>query len=198
MENPQPTVEESGRQRPRLGIVHLLLWTAATAVVLSVRGAWMRWETFPPDELLAARIGHVVTCIAYGAILAGIIVLLWGRFRGGIPFPDAPGHWLLLFLVAGVLLDAAAEGVSWYVVPPSGDILDNWTLRYHIQQAIVWSGVVVLSVGVLVWMRAGLGWALLFIIMLVGSLAMLVDHPRILFKIIDQLAEIIAVVNSLS
>jgi hypothetical protein len=134
----------------------------------------MRWETFPADELLAARVGHVVTSIAYGAILAGIIVLLWGRFRGGSPFPDAPGHWLLLFLTAGVFLDAVAEAASRSLLPvlqiPAG--WHSW-YRWHTQQAVLLGGVAILSAGFLAWMRARRGWALLFLIMLVASLAVL-------------------------
>jgi hypothetical protein len=90
---------------PRLGIIHILLWMAGSAVLL----LFMRrmderfadllpegWQTFQ-------RVMHLVQSMIFGAALTGF-PLFYFYWRRRSPYPRHPGHWLLLLLGTGLLL----------------------------------------------------------------------------------------------
>ena len=111
--------------RLRLSIAHLLLWMAATAVVVTLfpKG----WLSGPDDRnspevygrLLQQRrtlerLSVVAVAPCYGAAVASLLVagvrLLWRRPG----FPSLPGHWPLInlglwVLIAGSIVTSAAE-----------------------------------------------------------------------------------------
>jgi len=109
---------------PRLGIIHLLAWTTATAVFLKLNLA--------NDSLGGAEYGpntnpiHLATlaldAVIEGAALAGLCTLLFARRRSRVGSLQ-PGHWILLALgladLLGVLGDLlvnffAGSLRSWY------------------------------------------------------------------------------------
>ena len=88
-------------RQPPIGIVHILVWTACTAVLMAV----YRWFNFAGEMPGVHAIFYTVTqvpySIIYGASLGGLILFVYRRLFGGAPFPIQPGHWLLLF--AGII-----------------------------------------------------------------------------------------------
>jgi hypothetical protein len=85
---------------PRLGLIHLLVWTACVAVCLGlqrvlVQIAWGPAYTLEDAPLKIAT--AALRSIGYGAALAGL--LLWvARRRRGLRFPKHPGEYLLVVL----------------------------------------------------------------------------------------------------
>ncbi len=84
-------------EQPRLGIIHLMLWTAGTALLLSIVPYLRRSEMFGVSgggaNALAAYLG--VWAITNGPAVASLGIFFWRR-RQNIPFPTQPGEWLLL------------------------------------------------------------------------------------------------------
>jgi hypothetical protein len=93
--------------RPRLSILHLLVWTALVAVAMGVdtfatrlyspadpvaAREWMQ-RTVAPDQMVARSVRAMLT----GAGLGGLL-MYFARRRRGIPFPVEPGEWLLVVL----------------------------------------------------------------------------------------------------
>lgn len=83
---------------PRLGIIHLLAWTAATAVILKLFTAGREIAgTFdvPVAFEVLGWATETVTSTAIGAGIVGASVIAGGRMRG-IPGRLQPGHWFVL------------------------------------------------------------------------------------------------------
>ncbi len=90
-ENPQGD-SSAARQPPRLGIRHLMLWTAMTAVVLGMqRVASYRSPMQNEYVLFYGILWPMLT----GGQLAGLIILTAWRYRR-LSFSLQPGEWLLL------------------------------------------------------------------------------------------------------
>jgi hypothetical protein len=94
----KPTVESSEPAPERLQIVHLLFWTAMTAMVLGIDRA-----TSEPSN---GELGKFPLIMAWGyapligAGFAAWVLMFWRIWNEGPLFPAQPGHWLLL--VAGI------------------------------------------------------------------------------------------------
>jgi len=116
-------------EQPRLGIIHIMLWTAGCAVLLGAQQALMDWEE--PDWSMERRIFvqglWVVYAIVYGTGIGGLGIFVARRIRG-IPYPIHPGHWILLAM--GIL--TALGFVSWAII----ELLvprDAHEIRQHLQ-----------------------------------------------------------------
>jgi hypothetical protein len=88
--------------RPRrLGIAHLMLWTAGSAVTLAfLRGTFDEQRSESIQTLQKAL--ALVQAPFYGAALACLPLVFWRPRPAEQRFPTQPGHWLLL--VQGVSL----------------------------------------------------------------------------------------------
>jgi hypothetical protein len=91
------------RTQPRLGIVHLMLWMAACAILLSLRRWLVRDGNAGNNSLLLISF-FVTNVMISGVSIASLA--LWGsrRLRGGVPFPTEPGHYLLLLQGGAILI----------------------------------------------------------------------------------------------
>lgn len=76
---------------PRLGIVHLLVWTACVAVVLGLNRLILRDRPIEGTE----GIWLLLVGISGGTALGGLVLYYARRYRG-LPFPVAPGDYLLV------------------------------------------------------------------------------------------------------
>ena len=81
--------------QPRLGIIHIMLWTAGVAIALSAYLATREIYQYNRDEYPFMQVLQVGHSLVSGAGLACLAVFLGRKWRG-IPFPVHPGHWLLL------------------------------------------------------------------------------------------------------
>jgi hypothetical protein len=110
---------------PRLGIIHLLAWTAATAVMLKFYVA-AQDNTDTVDLSAIGDAAHqtiqFVNSARVGATLVGATVLVLGRVRGETG-RFQPGHWFILIeTVADMLgltfwaisLALRQPGTEWY------------------------------------------------------------------------------------
>jgi hypothetical protein len=110
----QLTPTSDSKPPNRLSIGHLLLWTAATAVVLAAIMPERPYPDVPeefPEELRqqfvwrqhALRLAVVAVAPILGAGLSGIAIAACRATRRRPGFPAAPGHWLLMVLGAVAL-----------------------------------------------------------------------------------------------
>lgn len=146
-------------RQPRLQIIHLLLWTAGTAVVL---GAWRGPANELPAELDLIRVLSMIQFFTVAPLLgAGVASLgVWAyRASRGIPFPFHPGHWVLVTLGLETLLRAGASMV-WRGLF-GGFLFDSGEIRFVVW-ALTWSSISLIGVGLFltaaVRVRAGLSW----------------------------------------
>jgi hypothetical protein len=93
----------------RLAIGHLLLWTAATAVVFAAlvtieerdAGRNNRRSEFGLRMHRAHYVLALAVAPAHGAALAGMVLAGWRTMMQRWGFPTQPGHWLLI--ASGIL-----------------------------------------------------------------------------------------------
>lgn len=79
---------------PRLGVGHLLLWTACCAVVLAIdRGQEQNPLEWNPIVENVWRIGYAMVL---GVALAAVCLFGWWKIRGQFDWRIEPGHWLLM------------------------------------------------------------------------------------------------------
>ena len=90
-ENPQGD-SSATTEPPRLGIRHLMLWTAMTAVVL---GMYRAAQYRSPMQNEYVLFFGIVQPMLFGGQLAGLIILAAWRYRR-LSFSPQPGEWLLL------------------------------------------------------------------------------------------------------
>jgi hypothetical protein len=92
------SVEAESCQPPRLGIIHLLAWTAITAVFFKVDAALHLLEKGPNPVSTSSALDRVVGFVDSTLMAAGIVglaVLFRVRLRCR-PVRFAPGHWILI------------------------------------------------------------------------------------------------------
>lgn len=91
----------------RLSILHLMVWTAGSAVILAFYRNTMSQAEDNPSPMnppwLQAMTALLVSPLQ-GAGVAAVGLMFWRRFSGGRPFPKEPGHWLLVIAGAIALL----------------------------------------------------------------------------------------------
>jgi len=83
-------------EQPRLGIIHLMLWTAGTAVALTIDR--VAQDLVPEESSLVDPIQpgiSAVWAICVGPAIGAWAILVRRRLHG-IRFPTEPGEWLLL------------------------------------------------------------------------------------------------------
>ena len=91
-------------RQPPIGIIHVLIWTACTALLMAGH-RWFNTSGEMSDEhALFRTVTSVLNSILYGMALGGPILLVYRRLTGGAPFPVQPGHWLLLVEGFGCLI----------------------------------------------------------------------------------------------
>jgi hypothetical protein len=85
-------------EQPRLGILHLLVWTACVAVYFSIATSF-RSDDYVP-RLEASLVLAVGVEMGRATALGGLLLLAARRYRR-LPFPSQPGETLLVLLGVG-------------------------------------------------------------------------------------------------
>lgn len=124
----------------RLSIAHLLLWTATTALALSLcerprpaseigfasflsqpgmdveaaknRERQQIWQLWQKRYLVSLAFAPI-----YGLALGGLVLGVWSIVTGRPGFPTQPGHWLL------VVIGSATALVAWPVGPEGATLV---------------------------------------------------------------------------
>lgn len=111
--------EESPDQptRPRLGIGHIMLWTAGSAVILGIYRAGADISGMLSDWFWYLKM--TVNSITYGAAVSAVVLFIYWRLTSGPTFPVQPGHWLLL--IPGAL------GIANFVAYTSLSLVSDWS-----------------------------------------------------------------------
>ncbi|MEQ8785691.1 MAG: hypothetical protein RIC55_05310 [Pirellulaceae bacterium] len=152
---------------PKPGIVHLLLWTVGSALVLLFfrRVDAIHSPELPADWRLFRQVMQVSSSMTYGAALASFSMFYFYRRRRS-PYPFHPGHWLLLKMGLGIL-------ASWLLLETlpndvEGDLDSNrWSISLRV---VVESGLNVLvltTAAVLLIINRSVTWA---VVLLIASL----------------------------
>jgi hypothetical protein len=109
---PAPTAEKS--ERPRISILHLMVWTATSAAMMAILRLPNEAAEQLPAFLTAYRIGFAM----YAGVVTGGVLMWIGRWWRGVSFPTQPGEWLLveqgatvMFWVGTMYLDEWAQRV---------------------------------------------------------------------------------------
>ncbi len=118
MESEPTPLAETARSR-RLSIAHLLWFTLSTAAMFAAHGVLSRYYPTFQSRDAWERVHQTIFTLGYGAALGAIGLFVWWRLRGRI-VRFQPGHWLILILAVGALLDLAIAVV-----------LGNWGPREH-------------------------------------------------------------------
>ncbi len=109
---------------PRLGIIHLLAWTAATAVLLKF---WMGMQMIgargfaptSPELAIASQASRFMYSAAHAAGIVGSGVLLLARIRR-LPGQFQPGHWLVIIETLTALLWFSSWGLCVVLAETTG------------------------------------------------------------------------------
>jgi len=98
---------------PPLGIIHLLAWTAATAVLLRLSMAMemIRGDRIPQGLAIFRQVVYFIYSTAHAAGFVGACVLLLAKIRR-LPGRLQPGHWLLLIAALMSLLSLSIEALD--------------------------------------------------------------------------------------
>lgn len=93
---PSPMPPSAHPPQPPLSIAHLLVWTAATAVVLRLGRHDGSTVQFPQwyQSLLIAQ--ELVSSPIGGVAVSSLLLSVYRRLTCGPLFPSQPGHWLLV------------------------------------------------------------------------------------------------------
>jgi hypothetical protein len=108
---------------PQFGILHLMIWTAVTAVLLkyflTMEELQSQLLSQTPGErrLSVMRVLQSVHAIIFASTLVGSAILIRARCRTAKPFQ--PGHWLVLLLAIGGVLQLISWPVGLYLAAAS-------------------------------------------------------------------------------
>ena len=94
--------------QPRLGIIHIMLWTLGSAMILAIYRALAEFGSMPVEARAMWYVMQTGYSVVYGAALASVILFGYRRVTKGAPFPVLPGHWLLL--IQGVVFTIGFAG----------------------------------------------------------------------------------------
>lgn len=149
------------QQRDKLQIRHLILWTAATSVVVAIRLAWTDWDSFPSELLLFVRLSHVFVSLVTGAALAAMLEVGWRWWRGDLRFANSPGLWLLSYSGISTLIGGAATVISAMSAWLRG-VHPNSFFEWNMNQLMLFGGVFIMSAVFVRLIRFGVEWTIFF------------------------------------
>ncbi len=159
----------------RLGIRHLILWVAATAVVMSMLSTLRLINQEPVNS--RTYLHTLVGGSAYGAALAGIIIGLW-RWRQGKRVIVHPGHLFLYLAGFAMLLDLGLTLILSLWAQAHGrtmmDFFDHRQFLGYGASAIVLTAAVVRTRQTPLWCLPLVALLLLALSQVVGSALVLV------------------------
>ena len=113
---PQDVPPSTEPEQPRLGIIHLMGWTACVAVQFSVGKTFPFVQTDSVLQLEPSLILAVGAEIGRGTALGGLLLLVVRRYRR-LPFPSQPGEWLLVLLGIRTVTAILQRGLLFYMAP---------------------------------------------------------------------------------
>ncbi len=138
-----PAMSGEGVDRPRLGIIHLLVWTACTGVLLGWTRLLQSVDALPAPEGATHVVYAVMRSIGNGASWTALLVWI-ARRRRGIPFPVHPGERYLVALGITTTLEASM-GLFTVLSFLWDDTIGPWRLTQlmtyavgNLAAAIVW------------------------------------------------------------
>lgn len=114
---------------PQFGILHLMIWSAVTALLLKCLLALQDESMFrnSPGQLWAVRITQAFYAIATASVLVGAGVLLRARCCRMLRALQ-PGHWLVLITAFGALLGLLAWSIYRFI--PTESPLHQWVYLF--------------------------------------------------------------------
>jgi hypothetical protein len=149
----------------RPSIIHLLGWTACTAVVLFV------WQVHIQDDPNLRPLGQLIVTLihamALGAALGVLVMTLIRRWRGQV-FPTQPGEWFLVAYASGEALVQVYTHVVNQMSVPRSEIDHNWMAFGNIVLITIPYVVALIHGG------GGINWRAIFIMLVVIQAAYLI------------------------
>jgi len=136
-DNPaEPPGDSPAPEQPRLGVMHLLIWSACVALDLGINQLFIKQVArFITTPLLALS---TLYSLASGAALGGILLLASRRLRG-LAFPRHPGECVLVALgfgaAATLIMDIEACLQAVHITEPD-------PVRFMMEVLISTSGII--------------------------------------------------------
>lgn len=156
--------EDTAGPGERLSILHLMVWTGCTALILAFYRQSMNLPDSPTNPVWLRVVTALVGAPIQGACVASLLLVLWRKFKGGRPFPRQPGHWLLI--IPGVV--ALFSWPWWLVIVP---FLQRgvwvYLIFYRIPLLVLFCGLALFSIGRL---RSEPRWRAMFTVWLLANL----------------------------
>ncbi len=163
-------------EQPRLGIIHLMLWTAGTAIVLTIDRIaqdLVPEESSPLDSIRPWM--SAAWAVVIGPAIATWAVLIRRRLRG-IRFPTQPGEWLLLVSGASYVFSQLCTTIGQLTQDADATQARLPLLWFAVSQIFPAVGYVIAAL----YNRRPRGWMVCFATILFGSVGLF--HTTIFFQ----------------
>ncbi len=172
---------------PRIGILHLLVWTACVALYLAIlRFLWQRAGAVLPDLGLCWAALTVLDSVCWGTALGGLVLWIARRWRG-LAFPQHPGEYMLVVLG----LDVAWRFVDAFAVLGIGPT--SWTVHARLIVTLACYSLIY------VWPALSVGrlhWRIFFLTLLAKRLADALMRQGLMYLWLARVWDIVTFVNN--
>jgi hypothetical protein len=121
--------------KPRLGVLHLLVWILLNAVLFAMYRSWIEWAQSKPwlVVLLVVQVIQMATAVGGGPVL--FAVRRWRGFR----FPVEPGEWILVAMGTDFLVRALLPRAIYTFLPHSlAETLENLSTYLLLIPVVLW------------------------------------------------------------
>ncbi|MFZ1934438.1 MAG: hypothetical protein WCB27_23605 [Thermoguttaceae bacterium] len=153
---------------PQFGIIHLLIWSTVTAVLLKYYLAIADESSFQesPVQLWLIRISQSLSAILVGSIVIGSGILIRARCYKMLRRLQ-PGHWLVLVVTFGALLNLIAWPIYRHFLRASSTSVWGYILGTTIAGSLTAAAYAVATVQ----LRDARRWKFFFAVKVLGEVA---------------------------
>lgn len=159
--------------RAQLGIAHVLVWTAGSALILAGFQAVPVSEEMPDALRNFQHVQRVLAALVYGAAVGGALIVMVSRVR-----PTAqrlePGHWLIA--IAGIWI--LAVFTRWLLVTSLMDVSTHnlQAVVFNLTETVLLIAAAIVYALVVVTRRDYDGWRVVFALFAIFNMLLIPLH----------------------
>jgi hypothetical protein len=149
---------------PRLRIHHILVWTAVTALWLTLaRLVFDRFRDSAGVQLSMMQFNLLAAAVVYGAATAVSGLGIYWRLRG-LAFFTQPGHWVACWLTLGIFWTVSANLLAyWQMQAVVESSAQDWLLWLVFNSWIHFFAVGACLLSLAIWAADTRAWRILFV-----------------------------------